>query len=119
MMQAIPRRVHHPEATGLSASARSFQFPGAIVVWLGGGENLRSRDLPAMHHSPENFLSSLLLDGVFERHPQLKCGVIELGAAWVPGLVRNLDAAASGFSRNEPLLRSLSMKPFPVIALTR
>jgi predicted TIM-barrel fold metal-dependent hydrolase len=79
--------------------------------FLGGGENLRGKDFPALSHSPQNFLTSLVLDGVFERHPQLKCGVIELGAAWVPGLIRNMDAAASGFSRNEPLLQSLPMKP--------
>lgn len=79
--------------------------------FLGGGENLRAKDFPSVSHSPENFLCALVLDGVFERHPNLKCGVIELGAAWVPGLVRNLDAAASGFAKNEPLLKSLPLKP--------
>ncbi len=79
--------------------------------WLGGGENLRSKDMPAMHHSPENFLSSLLLDGVFARHPQLRCGVIELGASWVPGLLRNLDHAYRAFARTEPLLQELPETP--------
>lgn len=79
--------------------------------WLGGGENLRGKDFPAICHSPENFLTALVLDGVFDRHPALRCGVIELGAAWVPGFVRNLDAAQRSFQRNEPLLASLSMKP--------
>lgn len=79
--------------------------------WLGGGENLRGKDFPALCHSPENFLTSLVLDGVFDRHPDLRCGVIELGAAWVPGFVRNLDAAHRSFHKNEPLLGSLSMKP--------
>ncbi len=41
--------------------------------WLGGGENLRSKDFPVLHHSPERFLACLALDGVFERHP---------GTAW-------------------------------------
>jgi len=79
--------------------------------WLGGGENLRGRDFPALHHSPENFLSAMVLDGVFDRHPGLRCGAIELGAAWVPGLLRNLDAAWQSFRRTEPLLEALSMKP--------
>ncbi len=79
--------------------------------WLGGGENLRGKDYPALHHSPANFLTALVLDGVFERHPELRCGVIELGAAWVPSLLMNLDHAANAFGRSEPLLKSLSMKP--------
>jgi predicted TIM-barrel fold metal-dependent hydrolase len=79
--------------------------------WLGGGENLRGKDFPALCHSPQNFLTALVLDGVFDRHPELRCGVIELGAAWVPGFVRNLDAAHRSFHKHEPLLKSLSMKP--------
>jgi predicted TIM-barrel fold metal-dependent hydrolase len=79
--------------------------------WLGGGENLRAKDWPATHHSPENFLTAMILDGLFDRHPELKCGVIELGAAWVPGFLRNLDAAFNSFRRNEPMLQALSMLP--------
>lgn len=79
--------------------------------WLGGGENLRSKDFPAMHHSPENFLACLLLDGVFERHPGLRCGAIELGASWVPGMIRNLDHAYRAFARTEPLLQELPEPP--------
>ena len=37
--------------------------------WLGGGENLRSKDFPVLHHSPERFLACMALDGVFERFP--------------------------------------------------
>lgn len=79
--------------------------------WLGGGENLRAKDFPAVHQSPENFLNALVLDGVFDAHPELKCGVIELGATWVPGFVRNLDHAFDSFRRNEPRLQALSLKP--------
>jgi len=79
--------------------------------WLGGGENLRGKDFPAVHHSPANFLTALVLDGVFDRHPELRCGAIELGASWVPGLLRNLDHAADSFRRHEPLLQELSLRP--------
>jgi predicted TIM-barrel fold metal-dependent hydrolase len=79
--------------------------------WLGGGENLRSKDFPVVHHSPERFLTCMTLDGVFERHPKLRCGVIELGAGWVPGMLRNLDHAFRNFGRNEPLLQQLGLKP--------
>jgi predicted TIM-barrel fold metal-dependent hydrolase len=79
--------------------------------WLGGGENLRAKDFPVLHHSPERFLACLVLDGVFERHPALRGGAIELGASWVPSFLRNIDHAAKNFSKFEPLLGSLSMKP--------
>lgn len=79
--------------------------------WLGGGENLRAKDFPVVHHSPERFLTCLTLDGVFERHPNLRCGAIELGANWVPGMLRNLDHAARAFGKNEPLIGELSLEP--------
>ena len=79
--------------------------------WLGGGENMRAKDFPVLHHSPERFLACLALDGVFERHPALRGGAIELGASWVPGLLRNVDHAFRSFSRSEPDLQSLPMLP--------
>jgi predicted TIM-barrel fold metal-dependent hydrolase len=79
--------------------------------WLGGGENLRAKDFPVLHHSPERFLGCLVLDGVLARHPELKAGVIELGASWVPGMLRNLDHAYKNFSKFEPLLQELDLKP--------
>jgi predicted TIM-barrel fold metal-dependent hydrolase len=79
--------------------------------WLGGGENLRSKDFPVLHHSPERFLACLVLDGVFERHPDLRCGAIELGASWVPGMLRNLDHAAKALGRHEPLIQELKLAP--------
>jgi predicted TIM-barrel fold metal-dependent hydrolase len=79
--------------------------------WLGGGENLRGKDFPAVNHSPENFLTALILDGSFDRHPGLRCGVIELGASWVPGFLRALDHAFENFRRNEPMLQALSVPP--------
>ena len=78
---------------------------------VGGGENVRSKDFPSMHHNPEKFLTCMVLDGVFERFPELRCGVIELGASWVPGFLRTLDAAAQQMGKFEPLLKDLTMAP--------
>lgn len=64
-----------------------------------------------MHHNAEKFLTCLTLDGVFERHPGLRCGVIELGASWVPGFMRTLDAAGRNFTKFEPMLGELTMAP--------
>jgi predicted TIM-barrel fold metal-dependent hydrolase len=79
--------------------------------WLGGGENLRSKDFPVLHHSPERFLACLALDGVFERHPTLRGAAIELGATWVPGMLRNVDGAHRSFSKFEPTLKALPLMP--------
>jgi predicted TIM-barrel fold metal-dependent hydrolase len=79
--------------------------------WLGGGENLRAKDFPVMHHSPERFLTCMALDGVFERHPTLRGAAIELGASWVPAMLRNVDHAHRSFSKFEPVLRGLPLKP--------
>ncbi len=79
--------------------------------WLGGGENLRSKDFPVLHHSPERFLACMVLDGVFERHPGLNGAAIELGASWVPGLLRNVDHALRSFAKFEPALQELTLQP--------
>jgi predicted TIM-barrel fold metal-dependent hydrolase len=83
----------------------------AVQDWLGGGENLRAKDWPASAHSAQSFLTALVLDGVFERHPELRCGVIELGGSWLPGFMRLLDQAAHQFRKSEPLLEQLTRKP--------
>jgi predicted TIM-barrel fold metal-dependent hydrolase len=79
--------------------------------WLGGGENLRAKDFPVVHHSPERFLACLALDGVFERHPSLRGAAIELGANWAPALLRNLDHAHKSFAKFEPTLSALPLLP--------
>jgi predicted TIM-barrel fold metal-dependent hydrolase len=79
--------------------------------WLGGGENLRAKDFPVLHHSPERFLACLTLDGVFQRHPDLRGAAIELGASWVPTLLRNVDHAHRSFAKSEPLLQGLDLQP--------
>ncbi|HEX6393595.1 MAG TPA: amidohydrolase family protein [Acidimicrobiales bacterium] len=78
---------------------------------LGGGENIRSKDYLAIHHSPAVFLGVLVLDGLFDRFPKLRGGCIEQGAAWVPSWIRHLDCAQRSFSRTEPPLTRLSRKP--------
>lgn len=56
-------------------------------------------------------LAMLILDGVLDRFESLKIGVIELGASWVPGFMRQLDSALEAFGRHETRLQQLSLKP--------
>ena len=79
--------------------------------WMGGGENVRGKDFTIMHHAPERFLSALLLDGVFERFPQLRGASVELGANWAPALLERLDDLVAIFGRTEPALKALTRKP--------
>jgi predicted TIM-barrel fold metal-dependent hydrolase len=79
--------------------------------WLGGGENVRGKDMIALHQSAETFVGVLVLDGVLERHRDLRLGVVELGAGWVPPMLRRLDQIADIWKRSEPELAALDRKP--------
>jgi predicted TIM-barrel fold metal-dependent hydrolase len=77
----------------------------------GGAENFRSVDYMAIPYPPMQTLATMILDGVLDRHPRLMIGVIEQGAAWVPGWMRRLDAAHEAFARHEERLRHLRLRP--------
>ena len=77
----------------------------------GGEENFTSLSFMPIPHSVQLTVAALIIDGVFERIPQLKFGAIELGASWVPSWMRFMDSAANAFIRNEARLQKLSLKP--------
>ena len=81
----------------------------------GGGENLRFKDYVVLPHSAEMFLGALVYDGLFDRLPELRGGVIEYGAYWVPGFLRQMDMGARSFGRTDPYLQALSAKPSEII----
>jgi predicted TIM-barrel fold metal-dependent hydrolase len=62
-------------------------------------------------YAPQVVLTALVYDGVFERFPKLRGGVIESGAGWVPDFLRQLDLAYQSFSKTDPYLRELSLTP--------
>jgi uncharacterized protein len=78
---------------------------------LGGGENIRSKDFLAIHHSPELFLGALIYDGIFDRFPNLRGGSIEQGAGWVVSWMRHLDYGQRAFRRTEEPLQRLEHLP--------
>jgi predicted TIM-barrel fold metal-dependent hydrolase len=77
----------------------------------GGDENFRSVDYMGIPAPPAQTLATMVFDGVFDRFPDLRIGVIEQGAIWVPSWMRQMEAAFDAFSRHEARLRSLSMRP--------
>lgn len=77
----------------------------------GGDGNFRSVSYMAIQYPVMQTLSTLVIDGVFDRFPSLQWGVIEQGGSWLPGLMRALDSSATAFMKNEERLQKLSLKP--------
>ncbi len=82
-----------------------------VKDWMGGGENVRSKDAATLHQAPETFLSSMVMDGVFEREPNLRGAVVELGAGWVPELLRRLDVVTKTYARVDTNLAAFTRTP--------
>jgi len=92
--------------------------------WMGGGENVRTKDASVLHQPTEMFISMLVLDGVLDRHPTLKGAAVELGAGWVPELLRRLDWVSRIYGKvdesvrfertpTEQLSQQMGFTPFP------
>lgn len=77
----------------------------------GGEENFRSVDYMGIPHPPMQTLATMIFDGVFERFPDLKLGVIEQGAIWLPSWMRQMESAFDAFARHEERLQKLSLRP--------
>ncbi len=74
-------------------------------------EIISANDLMVIYQPIERFISILVLDGVLERFAGLRGGAIELGAGWVPDMLRRLDNGASIWSKSEPRLAAFERRP--------
>ncbi len=77
----------------------------------GGDENFRSVDYMGIPVPPAQTLATLIFDGVLEKFPDLRLGVMEQGAVWVPSWLRQMESAFEAFARHETRLQALSMRP--------
>jgi predicted TIM-barrel fold metal-dependent hydrolase len=77
----------------------------------GGEENFRSVDYMGIPAPPMQTLATMIFDGVLERFPTLRIGVIEQGAIWLPSWVRQMESAVEAFGRHEERLKKLSLRP--------
>jgi predicted TIM-barrel fold metal-dependent hydrolase len=131
---ACPRN-HSPSHTGLDPVWRQAEEAGIpIVLHVGGGgqlidpmffenggppvkdfhggdENFRSVDYMGIPKRPMQMLATMIFDGVFERHPDLKLGVIEQGAIWMPSWMLQMESAFDAFVKHEDRLQGLSLRP--------
>ena len=91
------------DAWRLNGRAPPIRMPVAEVI--------NSKDLMVVYQPAERFMSVLMLDGVLERHRRLRGGVIEMGAGWVPDMLRRLDHAVAIWSKSEPKLATFARTP--------
>jgi|TARA_B110000438_G_scaffold98492_1_gene97454 predicted TIM-barrel fold metal-dependent hydrolase len=81
------------------AVSESFKNNGKTELELGGDAPAGELGLITINSSAELFLSAMIFDGVFERHPGLKGISMEHGAFWLPSWLKGLDYTASLFKR--------------------
>jgi predicted TIM-barrel fold metal-dependent hydrolase len=86
-----------------------------IPDFHGGAENFRSVDYMAIPFNPMQTMATLIFDGVPDRFPDLRFGIIEQGASWLPGWMRYLDSAWGAFRKNEERLQRLSAPPSEIV----
>ncbi len=77
----------------------------------------------AIQYNAELFLSAMIFDGVLERFPNLRIGVVELGASWIISWMKHLDQSYKAFRKfqdlsqlkllpSEYVLRQIKVTPF-------
>ena len=104
--------VFHVGGTGDLLDAAYFQNGLPIPPdFHGGEENFRSVDYMGIPRPPMQTLATMIFDGVLERFPDLRVGVIEQGAIWLPSWMRQMESAFDAFARHEDRLQALSMRP--------
>jgi predicted TIM-barrel fold metal-dependent hydrolase len=104
--------VFHVGGTGDLIDPSYFQNGLPIPAdFHGGEENFRSVDYMGIPGPPMQTLATMIFDGVLERFPELKIGVIEQGAIWLPSWIRQMESAVEAFGRHEERLQKLSLRP--------
>lgn len=106
----IPLTYHVGGGTALNPTYKVNGLP-PVKDFIGGDDNFTSVSYMSIPEAPMQTLATLIFDGVLERYPELKFGVIEMGASWVPGWMRSMDSCAGAFTKNEERLQKLSLTP--------
>ena len=82
----------------------SFKNNGKTELELGGDAPAGELGIMTINSSAELFLSAMIFDGVFDRHPKLKGISMEHGAFWLPSWLKALDYTASLFKRKREFI---------------
>jgi len=76
--------------------------------FFSNGEPLSPHMWITMSYAPMNFISTMVLGGVFERHPTLRFGAIELGAQWVGFMVDRMEQTVAVYKKRMGDVLSMS-----------
>jgi len=107
----IPVTLHIGSGVNMPKEYMNTGVERKIAANMANLETTKPKDLPVVHHSIERWLTCMIYDGVLERFPNLKIGIIELGANWLPASLANLDMGVSLLGKFDESLKKLSLKP--------
>lgn len=117
----IPAIVHVAVNGNYQAVSPSFRNNGKNSIALGGDAPPGELGLLNIGTSAQLFLSAMIFDGVFERHPHLKMISMEHAATWLPSWLHQMDFTAHLLKRtrkfeekpSETAKRHIKVSPFP------
>jgi len=100
------RPLYHPDYDRLWAVLEDLEIPVNAHGGTGSPDYGRFASVPMIMISEVPFYSQrpfvyLTLSGVFERFPRLKFVMTEMGAAWIPPLLKQLDAIIANVRKGE------------------
>jgi uncharacterized protein len=107
----VPVTLHIGSGQNMPSAYMNTGIERVLEGNIGNIETTKPKDLPVIHHTIERWLTCMIYDGVLERFPTLKVGIIELGANWVPASLMNLDMGVSLLGKFDQGLKKLQMKP--------
>jgi hypothetical protein len=93
-------------AAGLAVAVHAFGYGGAPIT-SSGWPSYYIEEMTGHSQSSQAGLSSMVIEGVFERFPALKLILTEAGFAWAPPLAWRLDKAWKTLRAETPDLKQL------------
>jgi predicted TIM-barrel fold metal-dependent hydrolase len=111
----IPALAHVGSDLGLLASAVWSDAPAFAPNKQSFELGFEPYSFATLHLPVQHFLTVMVLGGVFERHPRLRFGAIELGAHWFGPLADNLDMWATTIFASR-IKATLKLKPSEYLA---
>jgi hypothetical protein len=87
----VTATLHIGGDSGFLATYEWGRAPAFDGFKVGAEFSLSPWNLSIQHLAAQNFVATMVTGGVFERHPELRFGAIELGAHWIGPLAASLD----------------------------
>jgi uncharacterized protein len=103
------RRYDHPAYDRLWRAAEALRVP--LLMHVGANQAVLGREptIDLVRHATKDLhvqasLATIVLSGVFARHPRLRIGAFEFGASWAVYLMQQLDRVHTNSRRHRRLL---------------